>query len=362
MAGSAWQATFPGESLLDRRPAERGDSTLPRLLAEPGTRLLDWRDGLARVDVGHEPQPEQAALAWRAATAADGGRLLLFLGRDRAGAGLLACVWPTGPTADRSGTPTADRSANASGDGSANASGEPVAVPSTPGWSATMGSEAAHGRPALSGHWASLREIGPHLESLDNAAFHTAQALARWHETHPRCPRCGAATAPVSGGWIRRCPADHADQRPRVDPAVIMAVVDRDDRLLLARAPTWPRNRVSVIAGFVEPGESLESAVVRETAEEVGVVVDEVTYRHSQPWPFPASLMFGFTARAPACRLRPDPAEIAEAGWWTADEVVSAVSTGARLVPGRLSLARRLIEDWLSQPLTPPVESTFGRR
>lgn len=346
MAGSDWQALLSGESLLDRCPAERGDSTLPRLLAEPGTRLLDWRDGLARVDVGHGPQPEQAALAWRAATAADGGRLLLFLGRDRAGACLLACVWPTGPTADRS----------------ANATAEPVAVSSTPGWSATIGSEAAPRRPASPGHWASLREIGPHLESLDNAAFHTAQALARWHETHPRCPRCGAATAPVSGGWIRRCPADHADLRPRVDPAVIMAVVDRDDRLLLARAPTWPRNRVSVIAGFVEPGESLESAVVRETAEEVGVVVDEVTYRHSQPWPFPASLMFGFTARATACRLRLDPAEIAEAGWWTADEVVSAVSTGTRLVPGRLSLARRLIEDWLSQPLTPPVESLFGRR
>ena len=132
----------------------------------------------------------------------------------------------------------------------------------------------------------------------------TTLALANWHRSHGHCPRCGTPTEPVLAGWIRRCPADGSEHYPRTDMAVIMAVVDADDRILLARGKGFRGNGMSVLAGFVEPGESLAAAVAREVAEEVGVEVTDVTYLGDQPWPFPSSLMLGFTARArsaPTC-------------------------------------------------------------
>ncbi len=132
----------------------------------------------------------------------------------------------------------------------------------------------------------------------------TAVALAAWHRSHRCCPRCGTPTVVGHAGWVRHCPTDGRDQYPRTDPAVIMAVVDDDDRLLLGHAATWPERRFSTLAGYVEPGEGLEQAVRREVDEEVGVRIGEVTYRGSQPWPFPASIMLAFVGRARPRRSR----------------------------------------------------------
>lgn len=196
-----------------------------------------------------------------------------------------------------------------------------------------------------------LRQAGGLLGDRDAGLLVNAVALEAWHDTHQHCPRCGSRTRVVSGGHVRLCPEDGSEHFPRVDPAVIMLVHDDRDRALLARGPQWPERRVSVLAGFVEPGESLEQAVVREVAEEVGLPVTDPRYLGSQPWPFPRSLMLGFFARATATDLALDPAEIAEARWFTRAELKAAVENGELLLPGRISIARRLIETWYGGPL-----------
>lgn len=195
--------------------------------------------------------------------------------------------------------------------------------------------------------WATLRDVGHALGDRDAGLAATAVGLAAWHERHPRCARCGSRTEPALAGWTRRCVEDASEHYPRTDPAVIMAVLDADDRILLGHAPHWPERRFSTLAGYVEPGESLESAVRREVAEEVGVVVGDVVYRGSQPWPFPASLMLAFVAHATTTELRLDDDEITDARWFTREELVAAVGQGQVLLPMRTSVARALIEDWL---------------
>jgi NAD+ diphosphatase len=144
---------------------------------------------------------------------------------------------------------------------------------------------------------------------------------------------------------------DGSEHYPRTDPAVIMAVVDADDRLLLGRQASWPQGRFSTLAGFVEPGESLESAVRREVAEEVGLTVGAVRYLGSQPWPFPSSLMLGFTARAETTDVVRHDGEIAEARWYTRPEMLADIRSGALHVAPSISISRRLIEHWYGGPL-----------
>jgi NAD+ diphosphatase len=147
-------------------------------------------------------------------------------------------------------------------------------------------------------------------------------------------------------------PADGSEQFPRVDPAVIMLVRDDQDRVLLARGPSWPADRRSILAGFVEPGESLEQAVAREVREEVGLEIDDIRYLGSQPWPLPQSLMLGFFARARGDQeLRPDPEEILDAAWYTRDELREALESGRIVSPGPLSIAAQLIMRWYGGPL-----------
>ncbi|WP_228645804.1 NAD(+) diphosphatase [Microtetraspora sp. AC03309] len=191
-----------------------------------------------------------------------------------------------------------------------------------------------------------LRRAGALLDDRDAGLFVYAVALEAWHAGHEHCPRCGSRTDVAASGHMRICPKDGSQHFPRVDPAVIMLVRDEADRILLARGPQWPEGRMSVLAGFVEPGESLEQAVLREVLEEVGVVAAAPRYMGSQPWPFPRSLMVGFFAQALSTDLRPDADEIAEARWWSRDELSAAVRSGELGLPPQVSIARRLIETW----------------
>lgn len=202
--------------------------------------------------------------------------------------------------------------------------------------------------------WSRLRDVGDALGDRDAGLAVPAVGLAAWHRRHPRCPLCGAATLPTEGGWVRRCTVDASDHYPRTDPAVIMAVIDGAGRILLGHAAAWPERRFSTLAGYVEPGESLESAVRREVAEESGVVVGAVTYRGSQPWPFPASLMLAFTATATTTDVVVDGVEVTEARWFTRDELAAAVHDGTVLLPGATSVALALIEDWFGGQLPAP--------
>ncbi len=197
-----------------------------------------------------------------------------------------------------------------------------------------------------------LREAGPLLSDSDAGLMTHAVALANWHETFTHCPRCGAPTEPFSSGHARRCPVDSSEHFPRVDPAMIVLVTDPADRCLLARNALWPERRVSILAGFVEAGESAEQAVAREVHEEAGIVVDTVRYLGSQPWPMPQSLMLGFRADARGSQeIKVDANEIAEAHWYSRAELAAAVASGALLLPPPVSIAHRIIESWYGSAL-----------
>ncbi|MDT4972857.1 MAG: diphosphatase [Pseudonocardiales bacterium] len=211
--------------------------------------------------------------------------------------------------------------------------------------------------------WPTLRDLGPTIDDLDAGLLTSAIALEQWHQRHTHCPLCGTPTVESNSGWTRTCPADGSEHYPRTDPAVIMLIHDGADLALLGRGVQWGAGRFSTLAGFVEPGESLEAAVAREVFEEVGIVVRDVRYVASQPWPFPASLMLGFSAQLdgdPTIDL--DPVEMAEAGWFTRAEVEQAaewVDTGTEPDPDvriqgvspKLSISRYLIDLWLAGEL-----------
>jgi NAD+ diphosphatase len=198
-----------------------------------------------------------------------------------------------------------------------------------------------------------LRDVGALLDDRDAGLLVHAVGLTNWHATHPCCPRCGARTEVVRGGSVRRCPADGSEHFPRTDPAMIVLVHDGGDRCVLGRQSVWPAGRFSTLAGFVEPGESAEQAVVREVAEETGLAVDEVEYVASQPWPFPSSLMLGFRARCDggAVPVAVD-GELEEVRWFSRDELRAAGTwgTGQGLqLPSSVSIAALLISGWLTQ-------------
>ena len=180
--------------------------------------------------------------------------------------------------------------------------------------------------------------------------FAAALSLAWWHSRHLFCANCGASTEIERGGWSRRCTECSAQHFPRVDPVVIM-LAEHDGRLLLGRQPHYPPARFSALAGFVEPGETIEAAVAREFKEEAGIDVADVRYIASQPWPFPSSLMIGCRAEALSDRLTIDFTELDDARWFTRGEVAAAVSgdPGAPfLPPPRYAIARTLLEHWLA--------------
>jgi NAD+ diphosphatase len=192
-----------------------------------------------------------------------------------------------------------------------------------------------------------LRAAAALLPHADGGLAAHAAALVNWHRRHRHCSVCGAPTAIAGGGIVRRCDRCGAEHHPRTDPVVIMLVTD-EDRVLLGRQPSWPPGRYSALAGFVEPGESLEEAVAREVREEAGVEVGPPEYVASQPWPFPSSLMLGFTAPWISGEPRRIDEELEDVRWFGRDDVVAAVEErdGPLGVPPRFAIARRLLEVW----------------
>ena len=200
--------------------------------------------------------------------------------------------------------------------------------------------------------WADLRDIGGDLSARDAGLLVEALALARWHTNYGFCPRCGQPNVVEQSGWVRRCPDDGFEVYPRIDPAVIVAIRDADDRLLLGGGRG---NWYSVLAGFVEAGEPIEAAVVREVHEESGLTVRVDGYLGSQSWPYPLSLMLAFTALVtdadPNAALTPDGEEITHLEWFTRDELRRR--RGEIRLPGTSSIARSMIESWLGEPIEP---------
>jgi NAD+ diphosphatase len=193
-----------------------------------------------------------------------------------------------------------------------------------------------------------LRRIGPLLPRQEGSLLAYARGIAYWHGRHLFCGLCGAPTRAEEGGHVRRCsnPACDTVHFPRTDPAVIMLVHD-GERCLLGRKPEWPAGMHSTLAGFVEPGESLEEAVAREVMEETGVAVGAVRYHSSQPWPFPASLMLGFHAEARSTDITVDPEELEHAAWYDRRWLLDHADDDRLRLPRGDSIARRLVEDWL---------------
>lgn len=291
-------------SSLDRRSLRRRDPQLvATLLAQPSTHVLDvYGDRLPSIDAGHR-------LQFREPRDSDRAELLVYLGAagERE---VLAVLRP----------PDADVSAEG------------------------------------------LRQLGLRLHAEDVPIAVTATGIGRWHAVNGFCPQCGHQTEVVEAGWVRHCPGCGRNHYPRTDPAVIMAVIDDDDRLLLGRGQNFAGNGMSVLAGFVEPGESLETAVAREVMEEVGVPVVDAQFLGDQPWPFPASLMVGYTCRATSTQLTLDPVEMAAARWFTRSELAAAVASGEVRLSARLSIARHLIEHWYGGPIEQPDDGSLLRR
>ncbi len=179
-----------------------------------------------------------------------------------------------------------------------------------------------------------------------------AVGLIGWHAAAGFCGTCGAVTTVVHGGHARRCPSCGREDYPRTDPAVIVAITDDSDRILLGRQAIWPATHYSVLAGFVETGEALEQTVRREIGEEVGVTVGEMSYLGSQPWPFPRSLMVAFHAHALTTEITPAPGEIETADWFGRGELATALTEGSLTLPPPASIARRMIQAWLDDDLS----------
>jgi len=200
-----------------------------------------------------------------------------------------------------------------------------------------------------------LRDAAAALPQADGGLAAYAAALLNWHRIHGFCAACGAATDIADGGLVRRCPACGREHHPRTDPVVIM-LVTAPGRLLLGRQARWPPGRYSALAGFVEPGESLEEAVAREVREEAGVSVGAPRYVSSQPWPFPSSLMVGFSAPWTGGEPAVRDAELEDVRWFARAEVAAAAAgRGALRLPPPLAIARRLIERWLADEALSPA-------
>ncbi|MFF7683494.1 NAD(+) diphosphatase [Microbacterium sp. NPDC007973] len=298
-------ASAPADSPLplrvDRSGAERDDEgLLERVRADTATRILAVRRDAAPVRAGRLALLERGHLA----TADVEVHEWAFLGRTVDGVALLLAVLPDDAPDDL----------------------------------------------IRNAEWAALRTAGGDLPESEAELLTTAVALAGWLRDAPFCPACGARTDLRHAGWSRHCPSCGREHFPRTDPAVIVLVqsAESEDRILLGANAAWGGDRYSCFAGFAEAGESLEDAVRREVGEESGVRLDDISYRGSQAWPYPRSLMLGFRARVVADdEARADGEEIVEVRWFDRDEIgASLKGEGSVQLPGPASIARKLIDDW----------------
>ena len=203
--------------------------------------------------------------------------------------------------------------------------------------------------------FASLRAVAGMLEPYQGDLAAAAVALATWDKNTKFCERCGASLELACAGWEKHCTACAHITYPRTDPAIIVAITDDAERLLLIHGATWQPGRYSVVAGFVEAGESLEAAVVREALEETGIKISQASYCSSQPWPFPRSLMFAFTARAGGQQEpKADMQEVGHAFWVSREEFTQLVLEGKVIVPGRASSGHALVRAWYGRELPQP--------
>jgi NAD+ diphosphatase len=319
------EVTFGGSD-LDRSAAERGDdAALARALAEGATVIPLWR---GKPMVSGDPADGPCAVVRLAADHAvlhAATEPPLFLGRID-GSAIFA--------QDISGW-----------------------MPPEPVDEAQIGAfldPTVQRHPAAPGDLAfrELRAVMTRLTPRDAELAATARALLNWHRSHGFCARCGAGSQMAEAGWQRRCPACGAHHFPRTDPVVIM-LITRGDRVLLGRSPGWPEGMYSLLAGFVEPGETIEAAVRREVFEETAVQVGAVDYLAGQPWPFPASLMIGCRGEAISDDIEIDPVEIEAARWVTRSELLTVFAgTHSEIRPARPgAIAHFLLEAWLADSL-----------
>ncbi|MGB5560527.1 MAG: NAD(+) diphosphatase [Paracoccaceae bacterium] len=313
--------TFGG-SALDRAAHLRADPAgIAALLANPATRALP---------------------IWRGKP--------LFCGTDNAAAAWLPLDSPVFQLADE--PPTFLGLGDAGAHFAYDISGwEPQELPDTLGAFFDPSEQRHPGLPE-DHRFAELRGVMTRLTPRDAELVATARAILGWHESHGFCAKCGAATLVGQAGWQRDCPACGAHHFPRTDPVVIM-LITHGNSVLLGRSPGWPEGMYSLLAGFVEPGETIEAAVRREVFEEAGITVAEVGYLASQPWPFPSSLMLGCSGRATSNQITFDPTEIEEALWVSREqlmEVFAGNHTGIK--PARKgAIAHFLLRNWLADRL-----------
>ena len=324
----AEQVTFGGGGGLDRRAELREDPTaLHGLWTASDTRvLLTWRGKV----LGQRSDPERRpdGLAWIISThalAEQHREAALFLGTGPDGAALFACdlgAW------------------------------QPDALDEMALASFADVSEQQHPDLPAGDVFCELRLMMARLTPLEAELAATAKALLSWHQSHQFCARCGSRSAVSQAGWQRKCPDCKALHFPRTDPVVIMLITHGDD-VLMGRSPGWPEGMYSLLAGFVEPGETLEAAVRREVFEETGVKVAEVGYLSSQPWPFPMSLMFGCSGKASSREITIDPKEIEDAIWVSRQDMMAAFAgEHPVLQPARKgAIAHFLLENWLADTL-----------
>ena len=283
-------------SPLDRDDHMRAD---PDALAS----LMNWKARMLQLDGLIPALDDHGRLSWGTLADAAEDAELVFLGIDRSEGGAKACF---------------------------------AAVPAQGDASPRMAN------PQL---WALMANMEPG----DLATYGGARSLVDWHARHRFCAQCGSSTVIAKGGWQRNCPSCGAQHFPRTDPVTIM-LAEHDGRLMLGRGKGWPEGRFSALAGFVEPGETIEEAVRREVFEEAGVWVRDVQYVASQPWPFPSQLMIGCHSVAESDELDIDTTEMAEVRFFTRDEVAASLNgEGPFIAPPRHAIAANLMQWWIDK-------------
>ena len=300
---SAVQNTFSGNP-LDRASDRRGDSAwIADRLADPATRVIAlWRGAPLVTEEGGAVRLSRLPVGLAAEAAKRPGEDLLFLGLGRGAAVFALDI-----------------------EGDADPAEGPL-----------------QGR----GRFQDLRSLATILTAEEAAVAATAKHVFEWQNRHRFCAACGHASAPADAGWKRVCPGCRAEHFPRTDAVVIMLAV-HEDRCLLGRNSAWPENRFSALAGFLEPGETLEEACARELKEEAGLEAISVAYHSSQPWPYPSTLMIGLIAQVSGAQAKPDQTELAEVRWLTREEARDVLAGRHEIhTPPPLAIAHQLLKSW----------------